>query len=180
VERRHIGDDRAQGRDVDLGIGEREAGDLHRGGVEQRQIALHVDYRVVLAVRIEPPNRFGDAVGAGRVARIGHHRLPARALDRFGNRMVAAGDDNRPDSGRHRAAPDMDDHRRPADIGERLSRQPRRRQSRRDQDDRVLGRGSRHGFMPVERGATTCPVRGIAESVIIGLSRRAELALLAA
>ena len=72
--------------------------------------------------RIERRDRRMDAVGAGRQIRVGHDRPPAGALDRFGDLAVAAGDDDRPDLGGDRAAPDMHDHRRAGDIGQRLVR----------------------------------------------------------
>ena len=87
-----------------------------------------------------------DAVRAGRELRVGHDRPPARRFDGLGDRLVAAGDDHRPDLGSNGPAPDMHDHRRPGDIGQGLAGQPRRGEPGGNDDDRVFGCGSVTGF----------------------------------
>ena len=77
-ERRFVLDDCGQRRNVGLGVGEAIDGDANRPRIQQRQIALHIDYRVVQAARIDPPDRLVNAVRTGGVVRVGHDRLPAR------------------------------------------------------------------------------------------------------
>ncbi len=142
--------------------------DANRRRIEHRQVALHVDDGVVGAIGVELRDRRLDAVGAGRQLRIGHHRAPAGRFDRIGDRPVAAGDDDRAELGGDGAAPDMNDHRHPADVGERLAGQPRRGEPGGDQDDRVVvARLWSREVFAADRAATTCPVRAIAGSAII-------------
>ncbi len=138
-------DHRREGGDVGFRIGEPGERDAHRRRVEQRQIALHVYHRVVRAAGVQARDRLMDAVRAGRQPRIGQHRPPTGGDDRFGDFRVAAGDDDRPRFGRNRPAPDMDDHRGPADQRQRLARKPRRGQACRNENDRVRRGGSGHG-----------------------------------
>jgi len=76
-----------------------------------------------------------DAVGAGRESRVGQNRPAALARDHNGDLAITRRHDHGPDLSRDRMPPDMQDHRRSGDVGERLSRQPRRGEPGRDQDD---------------------------------------------
>ena len=129
--------------------------DADRRRVEHRQVALHVDHRVVRAARVERGDRRVDAVGAGRQLGVGHHRPAAGRLDRLGDLAVAAGDDDRPDPGRDRAAPDMHDHRRAGDLGERLVRAAGSRPAASGSATiGFVGRGSRHGLGWLQRSGS--------------------------
>ena len=121
-ERRRIGDLGRQGRDIGVGFAERRQRDADRGGIEHRHVALDIDDGVMGPPRIERRERRVDAVRAGRQRRIGHHGASAGALDRFGDLAVGAGDDDRAAIGGDRQAPDMHDHRRAGDVGQRLVR----------------------------------------------------------
>ena len=82
----------------------------------------------------------------------------ARRLDRFYDRRIVGGDDNRADVGLHRAPPDMHDHRRAVDVGERLARQPGRAEAGGNED-----KGAGHAEAEVRRKArayTCCQAAG--------------------
>ena len=85
-----------------------------------------------------------DAIGAGRQRRVGQHRTTALGRHDLGNFAIAASDDDRRHIGGDGAAPDMDDHRRAGDQGERFARQSGCGESRRNDDDRGAGQRRRH------------------------------------
>ena len=114
--------------------------DADRGGIEHRHVALDIDDGVMGPLRVERRERGVDAVRAGRQRRVGHDGASAGALDRLGDLAVAAGDDDRAAIGGDRQAPDMHDHRRPGDLGQRLARQPARGEPRRYQQNGVADR----------------------------------------
>ena len=132
-----IRDRRGERRDVDRGIGQRRERGADRSRLDQRQIALHIDDDIVLPRRIEQRQRLEDAVGARGMIGPRQHRLAARRFDRRGDLALGAGDDHRPERGLARAAPDMHDHRRAADVGERLAGQPRRGHARGNDEHRI-------------------------------------------
>ena len=74
-----------------------------------------------------------------------HHRPAARGLDRRGDARVVGRHHDRADVGFDRPAPDVDDHRLAADVGERLARQAGRSHACGNENDRIdhadLGRG---------------------------------------
>src|SRR5215471_10111984 len=137
-------DYRSERGDVDFGV--RKAGKRHANccGIQEGQIALYVDYGIKGAVGVELRDRCVDAVRSGRVAWIGHDCPPAGCFDRIGNRLVAAGDDDRADLCGDRTPPDMHDHRHPAHLRQRLARQAARGEPGGDQNDRVLWCSSGH------------------------------------
>ena len=137
--RRFVLDDRREGRDVGFRVSETGDGGANRGRVQQRKVALQIDDRVVSAAGVETHDRLVDAVGAGGLAPICHHGTPSDLLDRVGNGAVAAGNNNRPDLGGDGAPPDMDDHWRSGDVGERFARQTRCGEAGGNDDDRVFG-----------------------------------------
>ena len=150
VERGLVGDDRAQRRDVDFGVGEPGRGDPDRRGIERRQIALDVDDRVMRrpGSRWRARRRCGRSRSASRDRSAPPARLPPRPRRRSPGRRRRRRPAQR---GSDRAAPDMDDHRHPGDERQRFSRQPGRGHTRRDHDDRVLG-GAVRVTVGCERG----------------------------
>ncbi len=132
-----------------------ERGDVHRGlgqglqnraqhvRIDDRQVALQVDDDVVASLGIVALDGLMHAVGAGGEPGVGHHRPPAGALDRLGDRRIGAGDDDRPEAGLHGAAPDVHDHRLAGDLGQRLVGQPRGGEPGGDDDDGMHGRRHR-------------------------------------
>ena len=84
----------------------------------------------------------------------GHYRLAAGRGDRLDDARIVGRHPDRPDVRLDRAAPDMDDHRRAVNVGERLSRKARCVHARRDEDD-----GTGHPFRLSQirgAGAYTC------------------------
>ena len=67
----------------------------------------------------------------------GHHRLAAGGGHRLDDARIIRRDPDRSDVGLHRPAPDMDDHRRAVNVGERLSRQASRAHAGGDEDNRI-------------------------------------------
>jgi hypothetical protein len=94
---------------------------------------------------IDRLDRLEDPVRARDVVVPGHHRPPARLFDRLGDGRGVGRDGDRSDAGLAGAAPDMHDHRFAEDVGERLLRQPRRLEARRNEDDRI-GHGEAQRF----------------------------------
>jgi hypothetical protein len=86
---------------------------------------------------VDGAQRLEDAVGPGGVIEAGHDRLAAGGRHRLDHAWVIRRHPDRPDVGLHRSAPDMDDHRRAVNVGERLSRQASRVHSRGDENDRI-------------------------------------------
>jgi len=68
---------------------------------------------------------------------VGVNGVAADVLDRIDDFEISAGDDDRADVGLHGAAPDMDDHRHPVYIGDRLVGQADRGQTRGNDDDGI-------------------------------------------
>jgi hypothetical protein len=93
----------------------------HGDRIDRRQIALQHYDDVVGSIRIDHPERGVCAVRASRQCRVGQHRAAAEVLDRIGNRLVTAGDDDGADIGLDAAPPDMRDHRTAIDVGQRLA-----------------------------------------------------------
>ena len=120
------------------GIGERRERGADRRRIDQRQIALHIDDGVVPPLRIEPaspPRGCGRSRRDGRARSAPPCRRPLRPPRR--SRRSAQATTTGPTPAATRAAPDMHDHRRAGDIGERLARQPRRGQAGRNDEDGV-------------------------------------------
>ena len=78
----------------------------------------------MLAAWIDGRQRLGDAVGAGRMVRARHYRVPARTRHRRGDPRVVGRHHHRPQRGLDGAAPDVDDHRFAVDVEQGLVRQP--------------------------------------------------------
>ena len=129
-ERRHVGAEQLERLE--------HAADRRR--LQGRQIALQIDHARKAPLGVDPPERLEDPVGARGQIGIGQHAGAAMRLDRLGDRRLAAGHDHGADLRLARAAPDLDDHRRAADLGERLVGQARGAQARRNHDDGRLGR----------------------------------------
>ena len=62
-----VGDLRGERRDIDLRIGERPERRADVGGLDGRQVALHIDHHADAVLGIERLQRLVDAVGAGDV-----------------------------------------------------------------------------------------------------------------
>jgi len=67
-----------------------------------------------------------DAVGPGRMARIGHDGASTGRFDSSGDRAVAAGDNDGSDFSGYSTTPDMHDHWYAGDFGQRFARETRR------------------------------------------------------
>ena len=102
-------------------------------GLEGRQIALQIDHARKAPLRIDPAERLKDTIGARGQVGIGQHALTPVRRNRLGDRRLGARHHHRADGGLAGAAPDVDDHRHAADLGERLVGQPGGTQARRDQ-----------------------------------------------
>ena len=147
-------DRRRERRDVDRALGKRRKTGAHDRRFDGRQVALNVDHDVVNAVGVDSAQRLENAVGPGRVIETGHDRFAAGRGDRLHDARIVRRHPDRSDIRFRRPAPDMDDHRRAVNVGERLSRQAGRVHARGDEDD-----GVGHQFRLSQiRGATayTC------------------------
>ena len=135
-------------------LGKRRKTGAHDGRFDGRQIALNVDHDIVDAVGVDGAQRLENAVGPGGVIEAGHDRFAAGRGDRLHDARIVRRHPDRSDIRLRRPAPDMDDHRRAVNVGERLSRQAGRVHARGDEDD-----GIGHQFRLSQiRGATayTC------------------------
>jgi hypothetical protein len=103
------------------------------GRRQQRLIALHVDDQGI----VRPPSlggHFHDAVGTrGMVDPSQRGGIPG-TFDRPGHTLVIRCDDHLAGTGRQRLLHDTDDHGSSTDLGERLSGQARRCETRRYHD----------------------------------------------
>ena len=110
-------------------------------GRNRRKVALHVDHHVVAPVRdraCRSPRKCGRSRRDGRAA-----SSPPRRPNRSSAAAISAesaATATGPMTGGKRPLHDARDHRPPADVGERLVRQARGGEARRDDDDRVHGR----------------------------------------
>ena len=156
-------DRRRQRRDVDIVVGERREAGPHDRTLDGRQIALNVDHDVVCAGAVDRTQRLEDAVGPGGVIEAGHHRLAAGGDHRLDDARVIGRDPDRPDVGLHRPAPDMDDHRRAVNVGERLSRQASRAHAGGDEDNRI---GHRFRLSDIQSGGLIRVAKASAKRLI--------------
>ena len=127
------------------------------GGVKRRQVALQVDDDLGAALRIDLAERLEDAVGTRGMVGPRQHCTPAGLLHGRGNRRGIGRDHDRTDFGLLRAAQDLDDHRRAADVGERLAWQPGRGHAGGNQNQDISHRGAQPSKDPAYTG---CNRRG--------------------
>ena len=144
-----FGGDRGDG---DRRIGKRQQRRANRLGRDRRDIALEIDDDLrLLPDQVES---LVDARGAVDVMGAGHHGFAADGSDRRGNRVIVGGHHDTADVRLDRAAPDMDDHRLAADVGERFARQTRRGHAGGDQNQRF---GHRLGW---QKASHSCAYTG--------------------
>ncbi len=96
---------------------------------------MQIDDRVVAPIRVQPGERLGDSVRPRGVIGPRQNGAPAGRLHRGDDRGIVGGDDHGTDVGLPRPPPDMNNHRRAVDVGERFQRQPGRGQARGNEDD---------------------------------------------
>ncbi len=156
-----IGDDRRERRDIDGRIGQRAERGADVGGLDGRQIALHIDHHADAMLGIERLQRLVDAVGAGDVIGPCHDRAAAGLFHRRGDRFGIGRHHRLADLGGERAAQHVHDHRQPGDIRQWLAGQAGGGHAGRDEDDGVGHRfGHRRQWagperMSIIRGAYT-------------------------
>ena len=149
---RFIGDLGGKRADIDIRVVEKRQCRPGQRRVEGHEIALDVDDGIETTLGVDGAEGLEDAIRARRVIGPGHHRLTPRRLHRIGDLGLGAGDEYRAEVRLDRPAPDMDDHRLAADLGQRLAREAGRSQSGGDQDDGIFNRG--HGAVMDRRQET--------------------------
>ena len=93
-----------------------------------------------MPVRIHLANGLPDAIGPGRKVRIGEDGLAPGRLHGFGYFSLCRGNDNPADLRLHGAAPDLNNHRRPTNVGKRFAGEARGRHAGGNHHDRMPGR----------------------------------------
>src|SRR5262249_10261006 len=110
-----------------------------------------VDDDGAFALRVGDRERLENAIGPRRVVGTRHHRATVGLLDAGGDHLRIGGDHHLPEPRRLRAAHDVDDHRLPGNVEERLAWKARRRHARGDNNENVghrspsAGRHTRNG-----------------------------------
>ena len=127
-------DGRRQRGDVDRGVGERVEDGADHHGIERRQVALEIDDDVVAAVGIEGFGGFEDAVRPGGMIGPGHDGQPTGPANSLGDLGGVGRHQHGAEFRLHGPAPNVNDHRLAADVGERLTGQPRRPHAGRNKD----------------------------------------------
>jgi len=130
-------DRRREGRNVDRALGKGRQTSAHDRRLDRRQVALNVDHDIVNAIGVDQAQRLENAVRPGGVIGTGHDRFAPGRGDRLDDARIVRRHPDRSDLRLRRPAPDMQDHRRAVDVGERLSGQAGRVHARGDEDDGV-------------------------------------------
>ena len=132
-----VGDDGGERGDIDGRVSKRHERGADVGGVDGRQIALHVDHDVDAVFGVERLQSLVDAVGAGDVIAARHDGAAAGFFHRRRNGFRIGRDHRFADSRRLGAPQHVHDHRDAMQIGQWLAGQAGRCEAGRDEDNCV-------------------------------------------
>ena len=131
-------------------LGEQARDALHQRRIEQRLVALDIHDDLVVR-EVEQRSRLGETIGARRVVRARHDSVESMCDDGVEDPRIVGRDDDAPRTARPRLLGDPDDHRPPADVGERLRRQPRRRVAGGNEYREAHGHALNPSALPIPR-----------------------------